>query len=67
METKQLDTIQIRKVGVKALTEALGPVGMVRFLHYFDTGIGDYTKERKKWLGQIDTKEIVGAIKKKRK
>jgi len=37
---------EIRKAGVEALAQTLGPVGMVRFLQQFDTGKGDYTKKR---------------------
>jgi hypothetical protein len=42
---------QVRKVGIESLAQALGPVGMARFLQQFDMGSGDYTKERHKWLG----------------
>ncbi len=38
--------LEIRAVGMKALNEALGPVGMVRFMQQYDLGYGDYTKER---------------------
>ena len=38
--------IEIRNAGVKALQEALGPVGMVKFMQQYDTGYGDYTKEK---------------------
>ena len=38
--------IEIRNVGIKALQEALGPVGMVKFMQQYDTGYGDYTKEK---------------------
>jgi len=41
-----LDPITIRKRGLEALTKALGPIGMVRFLQQYEGGIGDYTKER---------------------
>lgn len=37
---------EIRTIGMKALKEALGPVGVVRFIQQFDLGYGDYTKER---------------------
>ena len=37
--------IEIRNVGIKALQEALGPVGMVKFMQQYDMGYGDYTKE----------------------
>jgi hypothetical protein len=36
----------IRKVGLEAVAKKLGPLGMVRFLQQFETGRGDYTKER---------------------
>lgn len=32
--------------GIQALKDALGPVGMVRFLQQYDLGYGDYTKEK---------------------
>lgn len=38
--------LEIRTVGVQVLKEALGPVGVVRFIQQFDLGHGDYTKER---------------------
>lgn len=38
--------IEIRNAGVKALQEALGPVGMVKFMQQYDMGYGDYTKEK---------------------
>ena len=38
--------IEIRNAGVKALQEALGPVGMAKFMQQYDTGYGDYTKEK---------------------
>ena len=31
---------------MKALQEALGPVGMVKFMQQYDMGYGDYTKEK---------------------
>ena len=38
--------IQIR--GLQALKEVLGPVDMARFLQQYDSGHGDYTKEKVK-------------------
>ena len=38
--------IEIRKIGLQALREALGPVGMVRFIQQYENGCGDYTKEK---------------------
>jgi hypothetical protein len=57
---------EIRKLGIDALAEALGPVDMARFLQSFDLGSGDYTKERAGWLDQ-SLDEILEEIKRKRK
>jgi hypothetical protein len=38
--------MEIRKIGLQALKEALGPVGMVRFIQQYGNGYGDYTKEK---------------------
>ena len=50
---------EIRNVGIKALQEALGPVGMVRFMQQYDMGYGDYTKEKQEQpdigLDEVDT------------
>jgi len=38
--------MEIRKRGLQALKEVLGPVGMVRFMQQYENGYGDYTKEK---------------------
>jgi hypothetical protein len=43
----------IRRKGVEALTNALGPLGMVKFIQQFGGGYGDYTQERKELLAGI--------------
>ncbi|MCL5672996.1 MAG: hypothetical protein M1407_00050 [Deltaproteobacteria bacterium] len=53
MNIKELDPVQIRKLGLKALAEILGPVGMVYLLNFYELGTSDYTKERKNWLGEL--------------
>ena len=62
-EVKTLN--EIRKKGINALAEALGPIGMVRFIQSFDLGRGDYTKEHSQWLGQ-DMNEIISEIERHR-
>ncbi|MCI9676142.1 MAG: hypothetical protein HFH06_10345 [Lachnospiraceae bacterium] len=49
--------IDVRNAGMKALQEALGPVGMVRFMQQYDVGYGDYTKEKQEQL-DISLEEI---------
>ena len=43
---------QVRLTGLRALSRDLGPVGLARFLQQFETGYGDYTTERRLWLGE---------------
>jgi hypothetical protein len=56
----------IRKKGIEALTEKLGPIGMVEFIRQFDSGYGDYTKERHEWLDDENVTAISNNIKGKR-
>jgi len=55
---------EIRTIGLKALLEALGPIGMVRFMQQYDTGYGDYTKEKYE-LPDMAMEEIDNALKKR--
>ncbi len=66
MNAETLSSSSIRKMGLKALSKALGPVGMVRFLQQFETGIGNYTEERNLWLKETSVRAIVEEIKRKR-
>jgi hypothetical protein len=63
MSTHAMTMNEIRKVGLQALSNALGPVGMVRFLQQFDAGSGDYTQERYSWLKDEDVHSIAEKIK----
>lgn len=67
MSTQTLSPSILRKRGLEALAKALGPVGMARFLQQFETGMGNYTKERAQWLEDLDVKTIIGEIKGRRK
>ncbi len=67
MTTETLRPSEIRRLGLEALARELGPVGMVRFLQQFETGAGDYTKDRDLWLKSASVTDIVKEIKGKRK
>lgn len=54
--------LEIRMVGMQALKDALGPVGMVRFMQQYDLGYEDYTKERQS-EPDIDINEIDALLK----
>lgn len=65
-KTKVRSVEEIRRRGLEALSEALGPVDAVRFLQSFALGKGDYTKERGQVL-DLELDEIVKGIEKRRK
>lgn len=43
----------LRREGLKALADKLGPVGMINFIRLFDNGTGDYTKDRHEIIENI--------------
>ena len=49
---------QIRREGLEALRDRLGRAGMIRFLGQFDTGGGDYAKDRHEWVDRTSIAEI---------
>jgi hypothetical protein len=57
------DMNSIRKLGIDALTEKLGPIGMIEFIRQFDSGYGDYTKERRAWLDKLTIEDIHNEMK----
>jgi hypothetical protein len=48
----------LRQLGIEALTKALGPVGMVRFMRQFDMGSGNYTQEREALLSDMTMEDF---------
>lgn len=67
MNTQTMSPTVLRKVGLEAVAKALGPLGMVRFLQQFEAGVGDYTKEKDRWLKGLSVQDIMSEIKSKRK
>lgn len=57
---------EIRKKGLEALFESLGPSGMLKFLEQYEMGAGNYTEERKKWLKNKDIDSVIEEIKEQR-
>jgi hypothetical protein len=50
---------QIRMRGLRALRDALGRAGMIRFLQQFDRGSGDYTRARQEWAEKTSLDQIM--------
>ena len=57
---------ELRQKGIDALTEALGPVGMVYFLRQFEPGHGNYTVEREALLADVTMKDFEEYVKRSR-
>jgi hypothetical protein len=66
MQKSDLTPFQIRQQGLAALVDALGAVGMVRFLQQFDQGNGDYTRDRDRLLANVRLEEAIAQIKQTR-
>jgi hypothetical protein len=56
----------LRQRGIEALVQALGAVGMARFLQQFDQGSGDYTRDRDAILAEITLETAIDQIKQAR-
>jgi hypothetical protein len=57
-----MDRPMIRKLGLEALNEKLGPIGAIQFMHEYDNGYGNYTEERHNWLDNLSINEICDEI-----
>jgi hypothetical protein len=66
IDVTKLNTEQIRKMGIEALTKELGSAGMARFMQQFELGSSDYTRDRDEILGNSTIEEIVAEIKQMR-
>ena len=66
MTTEPLTLYEIRTVGFEALLRELGPAGAIRFLQQYESGRGDYTRNRKKLLPKKSVREIGKLIMKQR-
>jgi len=56
----------IRQTSLEVLNRELGLIAMIRFLQQYQSGEGDYTKERTQWLDQISLEEILKQVNKRR-
>lgn len=53
---------QIRQEGLEALRKQLGRADMIRFLQQFETGKGDYAKERHAWVDATSLAQLRRAV-----
>ena len=59
--TKRSD-IAFYELGIKAISDALGPVGMARFIRIRRPNLVNYTEERHKWLDKLDKDTLLTGI-----
>lgn len=64
---KNMNIHEIRQKGLEALNKSLGPDGMIRFLQQFDSGSGNYSKERHAWLDDYSIEDVFNETGKKTK
>ena len=67
MASTHLTLNEIRAIGFEALVRELGPAGTIRFIQQYETGRGDYRRDRRKWLPKKSVREIGRQIVKERK
>lgn len=67
MSNTYLTLSEIRAIGFEALLRELGPAGAIRFIQQYETGRGNYTRDRRKWLPKKNVREISKQIIKERK
>ncbi len=60
--TRTLTIPELKKAGLEALCERLGPAGMIRFLQEFSSGSGDYTKDRAAWFDGLSLDQLIEKI-----
>lgn len=53
---------QIRRDGLDALRKRLGRAGLVRFLQQFETGTGDYARDRRQWAKRTRLNQIKSQV-----
>lgn len=59
MNVQTMTLEQIRVAGMKVLSRELGLVGMIRFMQQFETGYGDYSRDRHQWLDDQDMETVL--------
>ncbi len=67
MTTANLTLYEIRTIGFEALLRELGTAGAVRFIQQYESGSGDYTRDRKKLLPRKSVRDIGKSIVKEKR
>jgi len=49
---------EVRREGLEALRERLGRADMIRFIQQFETGHGDYARQRHEWVDATTLEDV---------
>jgi hypothetical protein len=67
MKRENLHPAELRAAGYQALANALGAVGMARFLQQVEHGSGNYTRDRRQWLSDSSVRTVAARIRARKK
>ena len=56
--------VALQRAGMDVLIKGLGAIDAMRFIHLYDSGHGDYTKERHEIYDNMSADELFADIKK---
>jgi hypothetical protein len=62
MSATMLTLAEVRRKGLEILARELGPVDYIRFMRQFESGRGDYTKERRVLLEEMSLEEAISLV-----
>jgi hypothetical protein len=63
---EQMTDEQLERHALDILGRELGPQGLARFLRSLRSGNGDYTDQRKRWLGKSTVRAVAKAASSRR-
>lgn len=64
IDTTAITDDELHQAGLDALSEHLGPGGMLRFLRHYIKGEGNYTEDRHQWLDKLAPGEFIAQARK---
>jgi len=62
MSAVSMTPSEIRVRGFEILLRELGAAGAVRFMQQYESGRGDYTRDRRNWLTEKSVRELAEAM-----
>ncbi|GAB4209514.1 MAG: hypothetical protein Fur006_69320 [Coleofasciculaceae cyanobacterium] len=55
--------VELNQKGFAALIAALGYADAIRFIRQFNSGTGDYTRDRHRWLDELSLEDVWAELK----